>query len=71
MNEISKLQKDITIARLRVLPSSRRIAIGNYGSFTKDQLIDEVEKNSEIGKKVVQIQMTFLTAVKEGKIYVK
>ena len=71
MSEISKLKRDITIARLRVLPSSRRVAIGNYGSFTKDELIGEVERDSAVGKKIVQIQMAFLTSMKDGGIYVK
>jgi hypothetical protein len=70
MGNINELKREIIIARLRVLPSNRRTAVGNYGSFTRDELIEHVEKGDEIGKKLIEVQMAFLTAIKTGKLYV-
>ena len=69
MTEISEVRKEIVIARLRVMPSNRRIAVGDRGSFSRDELILEVEKDTEVGKMMVEIEMAFLKALKDGKMY--
>ncbi|VVB76779.1 Uncharacterised protein [uncultured archaeon] len=67
--QITSDEKELIIARLKVLPSSRMISIGSQGSFSRDELIQEIEKNSAVGKKIIEVQMKFLTAFKQGKIY--
>jgi hypothetical protein len=67
--QMNKDEKELVIARLKVLPSSRMISIGSQGSFSRDELISEIEKDTAIGRKIIEIQMKFLTAFKEGKIY--
>lgn len=57
---------DLVVARLQNLPSSKEISIGSSGEFTKDQLIEHVKKNDEIGKKMIAIEMDFLRSMKEG-----
>ncbi|HUY70098.1 MAG TPA: hypothetical protein VMV00_00840 [Candidatus Baltobacteraceae bacterium] len=69
MTDMSEIKKEIVIARLRVMASNRRIAVGDRGSFSRDQLIKEVEADTDIGKMMVEIQMAFLKAVKDGKMY--
>jgi len=58
--------RKLVVARLRTLSGNKRVSIGSEGEFTKDQLIKNVEENSEIGKKIVQIQLEYLQALKEG-----
>ncbi len=58
--------KKLVIARLEVLPSDKKISIGSAGEFTKQQLIESVKKEDEIGKKMIQIELEFLQALKEG-----
>ncbi|MDP4039402.1 MAG: hypothetical protein Q8P57_02380 [Candidatus Pacearchaeota archaeon] len=60
--------KKIVIARLEVLPENKKLSIGNFGEFTKDELIENVNKNSEIGSKIIEIEMEFLRAMKKGII---
>lgn len=60
---------DLVVARLQNLPSSKEISIGSSGEFTKDQLIEHVKKNDEIGKKMIAIEMDFLRSMKEGIFY--
>lgn len=67
--KISKEIKDLVLARLDVMPSSMKISIGSYGAFSKEDLKEHVEKEDEIGKKVIEVQMSFLRAIKEGKLY--
>lgn len=66
--EITNEIKKIVIARLEVLPENKKISIGNFGEFSKDELIDNVNKNSEIGNKIIEIEMEFLRAMKKGII---
>jgi hypothetical protein len=65
-------EKDIialVVARLQNLPSNKEISIGSSGEFTKDELIDHVKKDDEVGKKMVAIEMDFLRSMKEGIFY--
>jgi len=69
MNEqISDEIKELVIARLEAIPSNKKISIGGYGDFTKDQLIEGVRNSSEIGKKITEIELEFLRAMKQGVI---
>lgn len=58
--EYSKEVEELVIARLQTLPEGAEISIGSKGEFTKDQLIQHVKDGDEIGKKMVDIEMTFL-----------
>lgn len=71
---ISKKVSDIEIRklvveRLKTLPSGKQISMGDDGSFTKDQLIEKVELGDSIGEKIIQVELEFLRALKEGKIF--
>ncbi|KPJ56298.1 hypothetical protein AMJ49_05225 [Parcubacteria bacterium DG_74_2] len=61
--------KKLVIERLEVLPRDKKISIGAEKEFTKEELIENVEKGSEIGKKVIEIQLEYLRALKEGIFY--
>jgi len=60
---------DLVVARLQNLPSNKDISIGSSGEFTKDQLIDHVKKDDDVGKKMVAVEMDFLRSMKEGIFY--
>ena len=55
----------IVLERLRVIPGTVKLNIGSYGSFSRDMLIEEVTNNTEIGKLVVKMQMSYLRSFKE------
>jgi len=63
--------RQLVIERLRNLTSNRRVSIGSLGEFTKDELIRNVQENSEIGNKIVEIQLEYLRALKEGLFFVE
>ncbi|MEM3860767.1 MAG: hypothetical protein QW478_15465 [Candidatus Micrarchaeaceae archaeon] len=60
--------KELVIARIDTMPN-RNIVIGNYGVFNKEQLKEHIENEDKIGIKVVEIQLEFLKALKDGRIY--
>ncbi|MBI4918575.1 hypothetical protein HY837_01485 [archaeon] len=41
-------------------PSNVKISIGNFGEFTKEELIREVEKDTEIGSVAIKMELLFL-----------
>lgn len=67
--KVTKDIKDLILARIDVMPANRRIAIGSYGTFSKGELKEHIEKEDQIGLKIIEIQMAFLKAITEGKIY--
>lgn len=58
--------KELVIARLRAFSGDKKISIGSKGKFSIDELINRVEKDDEIGKKIVEIQLQYLRSLKEG-----
>lgn len=58
--------RKLIVARLRSLSSDKRISIGSEGEFTKDELINRVEKNDKVGKKIIAIQLQYLKSLKKG-----
>jgi hypothetical protein len=66
--EITKEIKELIIVRLDSIPQNKKISIGKYGDFTKEQLIENVKNSSEVGKKIVEIELEFLRAMKQGVI---
>lgn len=60
--------KELVIARLGIMPSNYQLSIGNKGTFTKNQLIDHVKQEDEIGKQIVKMQINFINALTSGKL---
>lgn len=68
-NENKRTDEDIrqlVIERLKTIPYGKGVFIGSGSSFSKKELIDHVEKDDEIGKKIVDVQMTYLRSLKTG-----
>ncbi len=64
--KITEEIKELVIERLKTISSDKKISIGNYGEFSKEQLIEDVKSGSEIGKKIIEIELEFLRAFKQG-----
>lgn len=67
--DIRKEVKEIVIARLETLnKDSKILLLGLEGPVSVAKLIDEVRKDSEFGKKVVEVQYAYLKMLVSGKI---
>ncbi len=61
--------RKIVIERIKSMSPNVKIALGSKGEFLdKDELLQEVNDDTEIGKKVIEIQLKYLRALKEGLI---
>ena len=61
--------KELVIARLQTLPPDKEISIGADGSYKRDELIEHIKKDDEIGKTMVEVEMTYLRSFKDGALY--
>ena len=60
--------RQLVVARLRSFPSGKKLSMGSDGEFTKDELIRRVNEEDPIGKKVIEIQLSYLRSLKEGLV---
>ena len=58
--------KELVLARLSTFPSNKKICIGDYGKLTREDMIKHVSKEDEIGKKIIEIELAYLRALKQG-----
>ncbi len=67
---ISDDLKELVIARLdATIPPDKKISIGSESEeFSKGDLIEHVMRGDEIGKKVIDIELTFLRAMQGGEL---
>jgi hypothetical protein len=56
--------RKLVLARLSVLSADTMISLGSDGNFTRDELMERVERGDEIGEKLAEIQMEWLTSFK-------
>ena len=68
-NELDKDMKELVKARLNILPHNVSVSIGQEGTFNREELIEHVNKEDNIGQKITQVEMEFLQAIKQGEIY--
>jgi hypothetical protein len=61
----SREEMQIVLERLKTVPAGLKMSIGSKGTFDKFQLMDEVEKNTEIGQLIVNIYMENLRSFKK------
>ena len=61
--------KELVIARLQIIPPNVGISVGSEGDFKRDELIEHVKENDEIGKKLIEIDLSYLKNLKELKLY--
>lgn len=66
---ISQKEKEIIIARLEAVSPELFFSIGSDNkSFSNKELIEEINKNTEIGNNFVKSQFEFLRALKDGSL---
>lgn len=66
--EIANDLKELVVARLELLSGDKRISVGSLSGegFTKQELIERVRQGDEIGRKVIELELTYLRALKDG-----
>ena len=67
--EITDDVKKLVKARLGTLPRGIGVSVGSEGEFSRDELIEHVEREDDIGRKMIEIDMEFLQSLKKGEFY--
>ncbi len=57
--------RKLVVARLAVLSADTSVSIRSDGSFSRDELIQRVEADDEIGREIVDIQLSWLRSWKQ------
>ena len=57
-------EKKIVLARLHTMPENMKLSIGRSGTFDKWELIENVEKETEVGKFVTDVYMENIRSFK-------
>lgn len=60
MEENTDYLKQLVKERLHAMPPDVSFSVGNFGDFSRNQLIEEVDKGSEVGKAAIEMQITFI-----------
>jgi len=69
MTTHDELIQKIVIERIKAMDPHVKIALGSQQGFlTKEDLLQEVQRGTPTGKKIMAIQMRYLQALKEGLI---
>jgi len=58
--------RDLSIARYEMMDSSKAIVIGGV-SYTKNQIIEEVKRKTEVGDRFVEMQVRFIRMLIDKK----
>ena len=65
--EINEDIKEIVIMRIETMPSDLKLSIGNGKSLTKEEMIEHVKTGDEIGKQIIDSQLSFMKAIAKGE----
>ena len=64
---LEEVKKDIVIERLRQAPETIKVSFGSSKEFmSRDELIKQVDNETEIGKNIVNVHIEYLRAFKKG-----
>lgn len=52
--------KRLVKERLHAMPPDVSFSVGHFGDYTRDELIQEVDKVTEVGKAAIEMQIDFI-----------
>ncbi len=63
---LEEIRKEIAIERLRQVPPNVKVSFGiNKGEFmNRDDMITQIETNTDLGKRIIKVQLEYLKAFK-------
>ena len=52
--------KRLVKERLYAMPPDVSFSVGHFGDYTRDELIEQVDKTTEVGKAAIEMQIDFI-----------
>lgn len=65
MDDFQKL----VYTRVQSMPKDFVIAVGDYGTVTKDEALSHIQQNDEVGQVIVTINREYFDLLKSGRLY--
>lgn len=60
--------REVVCARLQSMPKDFIIATGEFGEVTRDEALEHVKNNDEVGKFIIQINREYFEMIKNGEL---
>ena len=60
MEADSEYIKKLVKERLHAMPPDVSFSIGHFGDYTRDELIQQVEQGTDVGKAAIEMQIEFI-----------
>ena len=60
MTKYSKNIVALVKERFMAIPANIHFSIGDYGDFSRDELIKEIDEGSRIGNEAIEMQVSFI-----------
>ena len=65
---IPEAVKELVITKIEAqMPPHLKLSVGSYGTMSKEELIEHVQKDDVIGKQIVKAHLSFLKALASGE----
>lgn len=58
--------REIVIKRLESMPGSIRVSMGSLGTFSKDELVQNVKEGTPTGDLILQMQIKYMKSMSRG-----
>ena len=66
---ISQKEKELVLARLEVLSPELHFSVGaDSENFSRNEMVEQINEDTEIGKDFVKVELEFLRAFKDGSL---
>ena len=54
---------ELVVARLRATPPNVGYSIGQYGDFTRDELIKQVQEGTKVGQVAIDMEINYIRSL--------
>jgi len=58
--------KKLVLIRLESMPPNIKVSIGSGKDLSREELVNEVKNESELGKLIIKMQLEYLRSMKKG-----
>ncbi len=65
MTELTEEDWDVVKHRVESMPAYIKLALGSHGSMSRDEMLTHLEKRDSIGRKMVEMQISYLKFFKK------
>jgi len=66
-NEITSQEiKNLVLERLKSFPAGKKLLVGGSKHLGKDEMIQQVKKETKVGQQIMDIQLNFIRSFKKN-----